>query len=262
MHQLPSLPYAHNALEPHIDAATMEIHHGKHHNAYVANLNKALEGHDDLQSKSVEELLADLDALPEAIRGAVRNNGGGHANHSLFWPTLGPNGGGAPSGDLAAAIDNAFGSFDAMKDAVNKAAMTRFGSGWGWLVKGDSGLEVMSTANQDSPLSVGKTPLLGIDVWEHGLLPALPEPPRRLPERGVERDRVGRGGRALRGLIPYPHRFLNGRSKEGRPLWFGKGSAPLLRPWSQRPLEIKAYCYPIKCVYREVCNSLPGFMST
>jgi Fe-Mn family superoxide dismutase len=167
MHQLPPLPYAHDALEPHIDARTMEIHHGKHHAGYVANLNKALEGHGDLQGKSAEDLLRNLDAVPEAIRGAVRNNGGGHANHSLFWPTLGPNGGGAPTGELASAIDSAFGSFDNMKEAVNKAALTRFGSGWGWLVKGAGGLEVMSTPNQDSPLSSGKTPLLGIDVWEH-----------------------------------------------------------------------------------------------
>ena len=167
MHELPQLSYATDALEPHIDARTMEIHHGKHHAAYVGNLNKALEGHDALAGKSVEDLVANLDAVPEGIRGAVRNNGGGHANHTLFWNIMGPEGGGAPTGDLAAAIDSTFGSLANLQEKVNAAAMTRFGSGWGWLVKGDSGLEVLSTANQDSPLTLGKTPLLGVDVWEH-----------------------------------------------------------------------------------------------
>jgi len=167
MHELPSLPYATNALEPHIDARTMEIHHGKHHAAYVANLNKALEGHDALAAKSVEDLIADLGSVPEAIRGAVRNNGGGHANHTLFWDIMGPGGGGEPSGALADAIRRDFGSFDELKSKINAAGMTRFGSGWTWLVKDGGKLAVLSTPNQDSPLSEGKTPILGIDVWEH-----------------------------------------------------------------------------------------------
>jgi len=165
--ELPDLPYSHDALEPHIDTETMQIHHGKHHNAYVTNLNAALEGHADLQGKSIEDLISNLDAVPEAIRGAVRNNGGGHANHSLFWTLMGPGKGGAPSGDLAAAMDASFGSFDAFKDAFAKAGTTRFGSGWAWLVKNGDKLEVMSTPNQDSPIMEGKTPLLGMDVWEH-----------------------------------------------------------------------------------------------
>jgi Fe-Mn family superoxide dismutase len=165
--ELPDLPYSHDALEPHIDTQTMQIHHGKHHNAYVTNLNAALEGHADLQAKSIEDLISNLDAVPEAIRGAVRNNGGGHANHSLFWKVMGPGKGGAPSGDLAAAIDASFGSFDAFKEAFAKAGATRFGSGWAWLIKNGDKLEVTSTPNQDSPIMEGKTPLLGMDVWEH-----------------------------------------------------------------------------------------------
>ena len=167
MHKVPDLPYSFAALEPHIDARTMEIHHDKHHAAYVTNLNKALAGHDELAAKSVEELLGDMDGVPEEIRGAVRNHGGGHANHTLFWDVMGPDGGGALSGDLAAAIDSGFGTFEAFKEAFHKAAMGRFGSGWAWLVKSGDALEVVSTANQDSPLMEGKTPLLGLDVWEH-----------------------------------------------------------------------------------------------
>jgi len=167
MHQLPDLPYPFDALEPHIDARTMEIHHDRHHAGYVNNLNNALKGHGNLSSKSVEELLGDLGAVPEDIRTAVRNNGGGHANHSLFWRVMSPNGGGTPSGDLATAIQNAFGSFDGFKEKLTAAATGRFGSGWGWLAVGGSGLEVLSTPNQDSPLMEGKTPILGIDVWEH-----------------------------------------------------------------------------------------------
>ncbi|MEM8959986.1 MAG: superoxide dismutase [Acidobacteriota bacterium] len=166
-HELPALPYAHNALEPAIDAKTMEIHHGKHHAGYVAKLNAALDKHPELADKSIEDLVGDLDAVPEAIRGAVRNNGGGHLNHSLFWPSLSPSGGGAPSGDLADAINRDFGSLDALKEQLLQAAATRFGSGWGWLVKDGDKLAVTSTANQDNPLSDGKQPLLGIDVWEH-----------------------------------------------------------------------------------------------
>lgn len=167
-HELPALPYPHNALEPHIDTRTMEIHHGKHHQGYVNNLNAALEGHPSLQGKSVEDLLKDLNAIPESIRGAVRNNGGGHANHSLFWPCMSPNGGGQPGGDLAAAINAAFGSFAEFKDKFSKAGATRFGSGWAWLVvNSQGGLEVTSTPNQDNPLSDGLTPILGLDVWEH-----------------------------------------------------------------------------------------------
>jgi len=167
-HSLPDLPYAHDALEPHIDTRTMEIHHGKHHAGYVAKLNAALEGHDDLAGKSVEDLLRGFASLPESVKGGVRNNGGGHANHSLFWSTMSPNGGGAPSGDLGAAIDSAFGSFDEFKAQFSAAAGTRFGSGWGWLVvKADGSLAVYSTANQDSPYMDGDTPILGLDVWEH-----------------------------------------------------------------------------------------------
>lgn len=165
---LPDLPYAHDALAPHIDARTMEIHHGKHHQGYVNKLNAALEGHSDLQSKSIADLLAGIGEVPESIRTAVRNNGGGHANHSLFWSVMSPDGGGSPSGDLASAIDSAFGSFDAFKEAFSAAAGTRFGSGWAWLVVSAGGsLKVYSTANQDSPYMEGDTPILGLDVWEH-----------------------------------------------------------------------------------------------
>lgn len=164
---LPELPYAHNALEPHIDEETMKIHHGKHHNTYVTNLNGALEGHSDLQGKSLEELISDLDALPESIRGAVRNNGGGHYNHTLFWEIMSPNGGGTPTGDLANAINEAFGSFDNFKEEFKKAGLTRFGSGWAWLVIEDGKLVITSTPNQDNPLMEGKNAILGVDVWEH-----------------------------------------------------------------------------------------------
>jgi len=166
---LPPLPYPADALEPHIDKTTMEIHHGKHHGAYVTNLNKALESAPDLQSKTVEELLANsLAAVPEAIKTAVRNNGGGHANHSLFWNLLSPKGGGAPKGEIENVITATFGGFDSFKEKFNAAATTRFGSGWAWLVKGGgSTFEILSTANQDSPLMDGKKPILGLDVWEH-----------------------------------------------------------------------------------------------
>ncbi|MDF2681267.1 MAG: sodA [Brevibacillus sp.] len=166
-HQLPALPYAHNALEPHIDVQTMEIHHGRHHATYVNNLNAALEAHADLQDKSVEELISNIDALPEGIRTAVRNNGGGHANHTLFWEILSPNGGGAPTGELADAINAAFGSFDNFKAEFAKAATGRFGSGWAWLVADGGKVAITSTPNQDSPVMEGKNPILGLDVWEH-----------------------------------------------------------------------------------------------
>jgi Fe-Mn family superoxide dismutase len=166
-YELPQLPYAYDALEPHIDKETMNIHHTKHHNAYVTNLNNALAGHDDLLSKSVEELIANLDAVPESARTAVRNNGGGHANHSLFWELLSADGGGNPSGALAEAIDAKFGSYDAFKEEFAKAATTRFGSGWAWLSLNNGELELTSTPNQDSPIMEGNTPLLGLDVWEH-----------------------------------------------------------------------------------------------
>ena len=166
-HELPPLPYAFNALEPFIDEQTMQIHHGKHHQTYVNNLNGAVEKHASLQGKSVDELIANLDAVPEDVRTVVRNNGGGHANHTLFWQIMGPNAGGAPTGAVAEAIDKAFGSFDAFKEAFTKAAVGRFGSGWAWLVKSGDGVEITSTPNQDSPLMEGKTPILGIDVWEH-----------------------------------------------------------------------------------------------
>ena len=167
-HELPPLPYAYDALEPHIDEQTMRIHHDRHHQTYITNLNAALKGHSSLEGKSAEELVSDLDSVPEGIRTAVRNNGGGHANHTFFWEIMGPDGGGAPSGALAEAIDSTFGSFDDFKGQVAAAAAARFGSGWAWLtVDSDGGLQVESTANQDSPLSEGRTPILGVDVWEH-----------------------------------------------------------------------------------------------
>jgi Fe-Mn family superoxide dismutase len=166
--QLPPLPYPSDALEPSIDKQTMEIHHGKHHAAYVNNLNKALESAPDLQNKSLEELLANQCAIvPDNIRTAVRNNAGGHANHSLFWQIMGPKAGGAPTGNVAQAINATFGSFDQLKEKLNAAGGSRFGSGWAWLLKTNGKLEVISTANQDSPLMDGKYPLLGVDVWEH-----------------------------------------------------------------------------------------------
>lgn len=167
MFQVPALPYAFDALEPHIDARTMEIHHDKHHAAYVNNLNKALESHPELQQRSIEDLLRGIADVPESIRTAVRNNGGGHANHSLFWQSMGPGGGGTPSGDLASAIDRDLGGFDAFKTKLTAAATGQFGSGWGWLAWGDGKLEVFGRPNQDSPLMEGKHPVLGVDVWEH-----------------------------------------------------------------------------------------------
>jgi len=166
---LPPLPYPTDALEPHIDKMTMEIHHGKHHNAYVMNLNKALESAPNLANKTVEELLANNCAIvPENIRTAVRNNGGGHLNHSMFWAIMGPKAGGPPSGKIADAIKSTFGGFDQFKEKLNNAGVTRFGSGWAWLVRDGSGkLDVYSTANQDSPLMEGKFPIMGVDVWEH-----------------------------------------------------------------------------------------------
>ncbi|QXD15002.1 superoxide dismutase [Rhodocaloribacter litoris] len=167
-HTLPPLPYPYDALEPHIDARTMEIHHTKHHQGYVNNLNKALEGHADLQAKSIEDLLRGIDQVPERIRTAVRNNGGGHANHSLFWTIMSPDGGGTPGGSLAEAINETFGSFDAFKEKFAAEAAGRFGSGWAWLVVDEDGkLRLYSTANQDSPYMQGHTPILGLDVWEH-----------------------------------------------------------------------------------------------
>jgi len=167
-YELPKLPYPNDALEPHIDAKTMEIHHDKHHQAYITNLNKAIEGKPGLEGKSIEDLISNLNAVPEDIRTAVRNNGGGHANHSFFWQIMGPNGGGDPTGKLADDIKAAFGSFDAFKEKMADAGVKRFGSGWAWLIKNKSGeLEVVSTANQDSPLMDGNTPVLGVDVWEH-----------------------------------------------------------------------------------------------
>jgi Fe-Mn family superoxide dismutase len=167
-HVLPALPYANNALEPHIDETTMMIHHDRHHNAYVTNLNAALESAPELQGLSIDELISDLNRVPEGIRMAVRNNGGGHANHSLFWEVIGPNAGGAPSGALAAAIDAELGGFDKFKEDFAKAGATRFGSGWAWLsVTPEGKLVVSSTPNQDSPVMEGNTPILGMDVWEH-----------------------------------------------------------------------------------------------
>jgi Fe-Mn family superoxide dismutase len=166
-HELPSLPYAHDALEPHIDARTMEIHHGKHHAAYVTNLNKALEGQAGLGQHSITELLSDLSVVPQEIRTVVRNNGGGHFNHSLFWKIMKSGGGGEPSGELAAAINSTFGSFEDFKSKFSQAAITRFGSGWGWLYVKEGKLEIASTQNQDNPLMNDGKPILGLDVWEH-----------------------------------------------------------------------------------------------
>ena len=163
---LPALPYEYNALEPHVDARTMEIHHTKHHQAYINNVNTAIAG-TDLEKKTVEDLISNLSAVPENIRGVVRNHGGGHANHSLFWTVMGPNAGGKPTGDLAAAIDRDLGGFDKFKEDFSKAAATRFGSGWAWLSISGGKLLVENTANQDSPLMEGHTPILGLDVWEH-----------------------------------------------------------------------------------------------
>ncbi|MBB6448868.1 Fe-Mn family superoxide dismutase [Geomicrobium halophilum] len=166
-YQLPDLPYPTDALEPHIDEETMKIHHGKHHNTYVTKLNDALSGHDSLAKQSVEDLVTNLESVPEDIRTAVRNNGGGHANHSLFWQILSPDGGGKPSGDLLSAIEKKWGSFDQFQEEFTNAALGRFGSGWAWLVVNNGDLEIQDTLNQDSPLTEGKTPVLGIDVWEH-----------------------------------------------------------------------------------------------
>jgi Fe-Mn family superoxide dismutase len=166
-HTLPPLPYAHDALEPHIDAQTMQIHHGKHHQAYVDNLNKALEGDPELQAMPLEQLVRNLDLLPVKVREAVRNNGGGHLNHSMFWHLMRPQGGGQPSGPVADAIMKTFGSFDSFTTAFNTAGTSRFGSGWAWLAQGKNGLQVMSTPNQDNPMTLGLYPIMGNDVWEH-----------------------------------------------------------------------------------------------
>jgi Fe-Mn family superoxide dismutase len=166
-HTLPPLPYPSDALEPHIDKQTMEIHHGKHHNAYVTNLNAALEKHPELQSKSIEDLIKGISSVPEDIRTAVRNNGGGHANHSMFWQIMGPNAGGAPTGAIADALKSSFGSFDAFKEQFAKAGIGRFGSGWAWVIDQGGKLVIESTPNQDNPLMDGKKPVFGIDVWEH-----------------------------------------------------------------------------------------------
>ena len=164
---LPALPYAADALEPHIDKQTMEIHHGKHHNAYVTNLNAALEKAPELQSKSIDDLLKGINSVPEAIRTAVRNNGGGHANHSMFWQIMGPGGGGAPAGAIADAINGSFGGFDKFKEEMKNAGVGRFGSGWAWLIASGNTLTIESSANQDSPVMEGKKVVMGIDVWEH-----------------------------------------------------------------------------------------------
>jgi superoxide dismutase, Fe-Mn family len=166
-HALPPLPYAFDALEPHIDKQTMEIHHGKHHQAYVNNLNAALEKHPELQAKSVEDLIRGISTVPEDIRAVVRNNGGGHANHSMFWQIMGPNAGGAPTGAIADAINASFGSFDSFKEQFAKAGVGRFGSGWAWVVDAGGKLAIESTPNQDNPIMEGKKPVFGIDVWEH-----------------------------------------------------------------------------------------------
>ena len=164
---LPDLPYAYDALEPYIDEETMHLHHDKHHNTYVTNLNAAIEKYPELGEKTIEELLSDMDAIPTDIKTAVRNNGGGHANHSFFWEIMAPNAGGEPTGEIKEAINEAFGDFSSFKEEFKKAAAERFGSGWAWLVMENGKLAITSTANQDSPLMEGKTPILGLDVWEH-----------------------------------------------------------------------------------------------
>ena len=166
-YQLPPLPYDYNALEPYIDTQTMQLHHDKHHQTYVTNLNNAVQGNDQLSAMSVDDLLRNISQVPDSIRTAVQNNGGGHSNHSMFWSIMKPNGGGEPTGDLASAIQQAFGSFDAFKTAFNDAGTKRFGSGWAWLVLDNGALKVISTANQDSPLMSGMYPVMGNDVWEH-----------------------------------------------------------------------------------------------
>ena len=166
-HEVPPLPYDYNALEPHIDEQTKLIHHDKHHAAYVTNLNAALEKHPELQQKSIEDLLKSINSVPEDIKAAVRNNGGGHANHTMFWEIMGPGGGGAPSGALGDAINSSFGDFETFKKQVNDAGVKRFGSGWAWLIDAGGKLVIESTANQDSPIMEGKKPILGVDVWEH-----------------------------------------------------------------------------------------------
>jgi superoxide dismutase, Fe-Mn family len=166
-HELPPLPYDFSALEPHIDTQTMQIHHGKHHQAYVTNLNAALEKHPNLQGRSAEDLVRDLGSVPEDIRTAVRNNGGGHVNHTMFWKMMAPNAGGAPTGAVADAIKASFGGFEAFKEQFAKAGVGRFGSGWAWLIDSNGKLSIESTANQDNPISEGKKPILGVDVWEH-----------------------------------------------------------------------------------------------
>jgi Fe-Mn family superoxide dismutase len=166
-YELPALPYDYDALEPHIDAQTMEIHHTKHHQTYITKLNGALEGYPDLASKSVDDLIADLASIPDNIRGAVRNNGGGHSNHTMFWQVMGANGGGPPSGNVASAIDAAFGTFDTFKEKFSAAGAARFGSGWVWLINNGGTLSIESSPNQDSPIMDGKSAILGLDVWEH-----------------------------------------------------------------------------------------------
>ena len=198
-YELPNLPYAYDALEPHIDARTMEIHHTKHHNAYITKVNDAING-TDLENKSIEDLVTGVDSVPENIRGAVRNNGGGHANHSLFWTVMSGDGGGQPSGDLAAAIDSDLGGFDKFKEAFSNAAATRFGSGWAWLSVDASGkLVVDSTPNQDSPLMSGATPILGLDVWEHAYYLNYQNRRTRLRLGVFQCDQLGRGRQPLRG---------------------------------------------------------------
>ncbi len=190
-HTLPALPYPHDALEPHIDKMTMEIHHGKHHNAYVTNLNAALEKHPELQSKSVEDLIRGISSVPEDIRTAVRNNGGGHANHSMFWQIMAPNAGGAPSGAIADALKSSFGSFDAFKEQFAKAGVGRFGSGWAWVVDNGGKLVIESTPNQDSPLMEGKKADFRPRRLGARVLPEISEPPARLHRRVVERRELG-----------------------------------------------------------------------
>ena len=200
-HQLPPLPYAFDALEPHIDAKTMEIHHDKHHAAYVTNLNAALEKHPNLQNKSIEALLKEISSVPEEIRTAVRNNGGGHMNHSLFWQIMAPKAGGEPTGALADALNKSFGSFAAFKEQLAKAGVGRFGSGWAWLIDNGGKLSIESTANQDQPIMEGKIAILGVDVWEHAYYLKVPKSARGLYRRLVECRKLARSRQTLFGEI-------------------------------------------------------------
>ena len=221
-HELPPLPYDYNALEPHIDKQTMEIHHDKHHAAYVNNLNAAMEKHPELQQKSIEDLIRGINAVPEDIRTAVRNNGGGHANHTMFWEIMAPGKGGAPTGAIGEAINRVRRASTPSRSSERRPASTRFGSGWAWLIDAGGKLVIESTANQDSPLMEGKKPIIGVDVWEHAYYLKYQNRRARLPRRVVERRELGRGQQALQMRSPArprvgpPFRLLVLRNRKHR----------------------------------------------